>query len=1375
MSDLQRRIANLSPEKQRLLIAQLAQRGVSLPNQPTIPRKQANDTSPLSFTQQRLWFIHQLEPDSPAYNMPKAFSISGPLKIEILHQALEAIVARHEALRTTFIIKNGEPTQVIAQSWSLELPVIDLSNLPVDEREEETQRLLLQETKRPFNLSQDLMIRGTLLRLDDKDHILLLVTHHITSDHWSTGILQREIAALYEAFISGTDSPLPDLPIQYADFATWQRRWLQGEELERQLTYWRDQLGQGLPTLDLPTDRPRPPVQSYQGARQSFQLPEALSEAANKLSRREGATLFMTLLAAFKILLYRYTGQDDIIVGSPIAGRNRVETESLIGSFINTLVLRTNLSENPSFLELLKRTRKVVLEAQTHQELPFEKLVEALQPERDLSHPPLFQVMFNYRNGVEPVERFSDMTMSRLEIDRGLATYDLTFFIKEKAGELSGVLEYNTGLFDAATITRMIGHFQTLLAGIFTHPDTPISQLPFLTNTEQEQLLVTWNDTTIDLPQDGCIHQYFEAQVERSPNAVAVIFKEQTLRYDELNAQANQLAHYLRKLGVEPGMLVGLCVERSLDMIVGILGILKAGGAYVPLDPTYPKERLAFMLADAGISVLVTQEYLLSEMPKHSATVVCLDTDWQAIAKESKNPPPNLTRLDDLAYVIYTSGSTGKPKGVMVSHKNLVHSTNARLSYYQDPIKSFLLLSSFAFDSSVAGIFWTLCQGGSLCLPQPGEERDPSQLIRLIAQHQISHTVLLPSLYGLILETEDIQKIASLCTIIVAGEACLRALVDRHNECLPSTTLFNEYGPTEATVWSSVYNCQFIGERNSVPIGRPIANTQIFILDSHLQPVPVGIPGELYIGGAGLTQGYLNRPELTDEKFIQNPFANKPTSRLYRTGDLARYLPDGNIEFLGRTDHQVKIRGFRIELEEIEATLRKYPAIQDVVVITREDIPGDKRLVAYVVSQLEEEFQIGELRRFLKEKLPDYMIPAAFVPLDVLPLTPNGKVNRNALPIPDLTRLEPQETFVAPQDDLELQLAKIWEQFLGVRPISIRDNFFDLGGHSVLAVRLFAQIGKVFGKDMPLATLFQAPTIEQLANILRDEGWSPSWSSLVPIQPNGSKTPLFCAHAVGGNVLSLRALGQHLGPDQPFYALQSQGLDGKQVVPKRVQEMAAYYIEEIRTIQPEGPYYLAGQSSGGTIAFEMAQQLYDQGQQVALLALIDSRVLTHSFILSKVASLRHRLSFHMGNLTRLGANYFLIRAKDRSRRVRINVEGKLVTGAKKLYLYLGRSLPPMLRYADVREMIRRAIRGYEPQIYPGRVVLFRATDSFQAHVKSYEELQQAWSNMAEGGIEILNIPGEHNLEKEPFVGVLAEHLKPYLEERVNGSNQSTKR
>ncbi|MBD1825981.1 non-ribosomal peptide synthetase [Microcoleus vaginatus GB1-A2] len=1048
---------------------------------------------PLSFAQERLWFFDQLEPGNPFYNLCGAVRVTGQLNAEALRQSIEKIIERHEVLRTAFVAAEGEPIQVVAAAGDWTLPLIDLSDRSPDDRQAQVQRLSAQEARAPFDLGQSSLLRAKLLRLDFTEHVLLLTVHHIVFDGWSLGVFLRELAEFYQAFSSNDLPLLSPLPIQYADFAAWQRQQLQGEILETQLGYWKQQLSGSLPILNLPTDFPRPAVQTFQGARQTWELPKDLSLALAGLGQQEKSTLFMTLLAAFKTLLYRYTGQTDILVGSPIANRNRSETESLIGFFVNTLVLRSDLNGNPTFRELLRSVREVALGAYAHQDVPIEKLVEELQPERDLSYSPLFQVAFALQNGLTQTLELPGLTLKSHEIDTGTANFDLMLFLEETERGLTATWEYSTNLFQPSTIARMHGHFQILLEGIIANADRRLDELPLLSDRERHQLLVEWNNTRVDYPKDSTIHQMFEARAQQTPDAIAVVFEDQKLTYGELNKRANQVAHYLQKLGVKPEVRVGIYVDRSLEMVVGLLGIIKAGGAYVPLDPAYSSERLSFMLEDAKVQVLLAQSHLDEKIRDRAQSVVFLDSDWENIAIESKENCLSDVTPDCLAYVIYTSGSTGKPKGVQVNHRSAVHLFAATYPLFNFSERdAWTVFHSYAFDFSVWEIWGALVHGCKLVIVPLEVTQSPSAFYQLLCTERVTILNQTPSAIRQLIDaqkTADREPKWSLGLIICGGEALPAELASELLEW--NLPLWNFYGPTEATVWTAIHPIKSVeSKRGSIPIGRPLPNTQLYILDANLQPVPVGVLGQLYIGGAGLSRGYLNLPELTAQKFIPNPFCEEIGARLYKTGDIARYLQDGTIEFLGRSDNQVKIRGFRIELGEIEAVLSQHPAVRESVVLLGEDNSGENRLVAYIVSSsefsTEQPSLISKLRGFLKEKLPQYMIPSAFVLLEALPLTSNGKIDRRSLRAPDVERSELNAAF-APRTGEEQLLAEIWSQVLGVKQIGIGDNFFELGGHSLLATQLIAKVREAFQVELPLRSLFQYPTVESLAAVISQQ------------------------------------------------------------------------------------------------------------------------------------------------------------------------------------------------------------------------------------------------------------------------------------------------
>ncbi len=1194
-NSLSERQTKLSPAKQALLEKWM--RGEFAADRPAIPRRTEQGPVPLSFAQQRLWFLDQLLPGSPAYNIPTAIRLTGRLNVAVLQQSLDEIVRRHEVLRTTFPTVDGEAVQVIAPSLTWPLPVVDLQECSEATRETLTLQLAAEEAQRPFNLAHGPLLRATLLRSSEQEHVFLLTMHHIVSDGWSIGVFIREMSVLYDAFAVGQPSLLPELPIQYADFALWQREWLQGERLENQLTYWKQQLGDGPSALELPGDRPRPAIQTFRGARQPFELALSLSRALSALSQQEGVTLFMMLLAAFKTLLYRYTGQEDVLVGSPIANRNRTEIEGLIGLFVNTLVVRTNLAGNPTFRELLGRVRSVTSGAYAHQDLPFEQLIGELQPQRDLSRNPLFQVMFVLQNTPRPTMTRSDLTLSPLESRSGTAQFDLRLSMEEDGDGLGGLCEYSTEIFDAATINHLLNHFRALLMAIAADPEQRLSDLALLMTGERQQLLDDWNSTLTDysqMRQQG-LHHLIAEQVAQTSDATALVFENHHLTYQELGRRANQLAHYLQALGVGSESLVGISAERSLEMVIGLLGILKAGGAYVPLDPTYPRERLAFMLADAQVPVLLTQQRLVQDLPAHAAEVVCLDTGWDLISQSSEAAPANGATADSLAYAIYTSGSTGRPKGAMNTHRGICN----RLLWMQEayrltPADRVLQKTPFSFDVSVWEFFWPLLTGACLVVARPEGHKDSAYLVELIVEQHVTTMHFVPSMLQLFVEERNVGACQSLKRVICSGEALPFDLQTRFYARL-GAELHNLYGPTEAAVDVTFWACEREDDRRTVPIGRPIANTRIYLLDAQLRPVPVGMPGELHIGGVGLARGYLERAGLTAARFTPYPFSDQPGARLYKTGDLARYRSDGSIEFLGRIDFQVKVRGFRIELGEIEAMLNQHPTVRETVVTVHQDGFSDQRLVAYLVPSQAQPPATDELRRFLQTRLPEYMVPAAFVMLEALPLTPSGKVDRRALPAPDHDRVRSAVEFVAPRTEAEAQIATIWRQVLGIETVGIDDNFFDLGGESFKAIRAVRKIGE----SVSVIALFQHPTIRELAAYLaqgqpKREGILLELTRPFPAQDR--VISLVCVPYAGGSAITYQPLARALPKNYSLYAVEIPGHDYSQrdEALQSIKKVARRCVQEIQR-DLAGPIALYGHCLGGALTMEIAHLLEEVG------------------------------------------------------------------------------------------------------------------------------------------------------------------------------------
>ncbi len=1042
-----------------------------------IPRRWESGPSPLGLAQQRLWFLDQLEPGSPVYNISRRVRMQGALHLETLRQTLAALVARHESLRTRLVATEEGPRQVVSPSLDLPLLVTDLRALPSEQRESEARRLAVEEARRPFDLARGPLLRTTLVRLADDDHLLLLTIHHVVSDVWSMGVLFRELGALYGAFSRGDPSPLPALPIQYADYTVWQDQRLRGERLERELAWWRNRLRGAPAALDLPTDHPRPPARSGRGGKQSLTLDPRLSEALKALGHREQVTLFTTLLAGFQALLMRYTGQEDIVVGCPIAGRTRAETEGLIGFFVNTLALRTDLSGDPSFRELLGRVREVVLEADAHQEVPFEKLVEELQPERDLGRTPLFQVAFALQNVPRQKRDLPGLTLRSEGADTQTSKFDLMLYTWERGDGIRAALEYSADLFGAETARRLLTHFDTLLRGAVAEPDRRISELPLLSPEEWHRVVVAWNETATAFPREATVGGLFQAQAAATPDAPALAFGAQRLSYRELDRASNRLARYLQARGVGPDVPVGLGLDRSLDLLIGMLGIIKAGGCYVPLDPHYPPERVRFILADAGIGLIVTDSASLDRLSAGAARTVCLDGEAEAIAREDAAPVVSGAAADNLVYAMYTSGSTGVPKAVGVPHRGVVRLVRNTDYFETGPGEVFFQLCNIGFDVSTFELWGALLNGGCLAIAPPGP-LSLEEIGRAIREHGVTTLWLTAGLFHPMVD-ERLDDLRGVRQLLAGGDVLSPPHVARAIGGLPNTRVIDGYGPTEATTFACCHAVEAVIPGAPVPIGRPIGNTTAFVLDRHLRPVPIGVPGELFLGGPGVARGYLGRPGLTAERFLPDPFL-AGGGRLYRTGDRARWRADGTLDFLGRLDHQVKVRGFRVEPGEIEVMLAGHPAVRSAVVVSVGEGAGEKRLVAYLLPDGAAP-SAAELREYLQQRLPDFMVPSLFIPVEAWPLSASGKLDRRALPSPAPARMLPETAHVPPRTAEEERLAGIWADLLRVERVGVHDNFFALGGHSLLATQLMSRARAAFGVELPLRALFEAPTVAGLA------------------------------------------------------------------------------------------------------------------------------------------------------------------------------------------------------------------------------------------------------------------------------------------------------
>ncbi|AUT02775.1 non-ribosomal peptide synthetase [Nostoc sp. CENA543] len=1319
-----------------------------------IPALSPDSPKLLSFAQQRLWLLAQLQGSSAIYNMPIALQLNGKLDIDALRSSLAYLLNRHESLRMYFPTVAGEPQIALGTGdWVLGTgdweeageKFLQCPNI---------QDLIDAHAQEPFDLNTGPLFKAKLLQLEGEKSVLAINMHHIISDGWSMGVFVRELRQAYAAYSQGQTPNLAPLPIQYSDYAHWQRHWLQGEVLEKQINYWKQQLSDVSPLLELPTDYSRPAQQSYQGDRYCYSLSPELTAAVNAFSQQQGVSLYMTLLATLSILLSRYSRQEDLCIGSPIANRTHSQTEGLIGFFVNTLVMRQQIKPEQNFIEFLQQTRQTCLDAYAHQDVPFEVLVEKLRPERSMSYNPLFQVMLALENNESPDLDLSGLDIELLGVKGAIAKFDLTLLITESDNQLNCTWEYATDLFARATIQRMAEHFEVLLKGILDHPHQSINTLPLMTAAELLQLQC-WNQTQTDYPEDQTLIDLFEQQVAKNPHHIALVFASQSLTYQQLNQKANQLAHYLiHNHQIQPDTLIGISVERSLEMIIGLLGILKAGGAYVPIDPNYPPERIQFMLEDSGISILLSQSFLLHKLPltelTNSLQVICLDAE-NFTGESTANPTPQSTP-DHLAYVIYTSGSTGRPKGVMIEHRGLVNLTLAVDEVLQiQPQSRVLQFASFSFDASMWEIATTLSAGACLYLAQKYTLSPSQDLVNFLEACQISHVTLPPSVLSLLPQA----TLPDLQVLVTGGETCPTELVTRWAK---ERRFFNGYGPTESTVCASIALCQPNGKKPL--IGKPLSNLRIYLLDAQNQPLPPGIPGELCIAGVGLARGYLNRPQTTAQKFLEVELFGK-VERIYKTGDLARWRDDGNLEYLGRIDEQVKLRGFRIELGEIESLLLQHPSVEEAVV-TLYKTESNQSLIAYVMG-IDDDF-CSDLKKYLKSRVPEYMIPTQIIVLDELPLTPNGKTDRKALPTPHFTVTN---LHTAPRNAVEQQLEKVWSAVLERQKIGIHDNFFDLGGHSLLAIKLLNHIQEVFGQKLALSSLFQNPTIAQLAEQLSDSQVRKSHSDLLSLQPQGNATPLFCVPGANGHGFYFQDLAVNL-ENHPVYSLETPGRDGINKVPKSVELHASQLLKLLRQQQAKSPYILAGYSSGCAVAFEMAAQLEQQGEKVELLVILDSGLVIHPEYLTNRAEidwiwqLIQRVEAVKG--IPLGITYADLTAQsDDQARWDLAAE----------YLYKKNVLPEYssldLLKTNMQVMIQLTINyaNYQPRHQiAAPIVLFRASEVHEIvlqelrAISNYELSDWGWQAYTQNPVKVVSVPGNHGrMLYEPNVKILASQLR----------------
>ncbi len=1310
-------------------------------------------TAPLSSSQKEMWIIDQMQPGNYAYNLSIAYRLTGDLNVKLLEHSFNNIIQRHEILRTTFSSANDHPLQYIHRNNVLKIKKMNCTNS--GDGKTGLNDLLRREVTRPFDISKLPLIRVTTIKLSSTENILLLSMHHIISDGFSLMILFEELSRLYNCSSNNPGNALPKLEYQYTDYVKLENEKNLSPPYDEQLNYWINQFNDQSGNLGLPLDKTRPSIQSPAGSNEFFVLPKTLIDKLNSIGISKGCTFYMTFLAAFQIFLSKYSDNDDIIVGSPLSNRPDI-AKNLIGNFLNVTALLNNISEYADFPSLLLNTRQVVLNTLKYRDLSFEKLVNALKIKRDLSRNPVFQVMLQ----ILPKISFNlkDLEVTHLNFDLGYSQLDLSLHLYQTDDGYNCRLEYDTDLFDRNTIKRMIINFHYFLNELVKNPEIKLREISVINPKEKSRVINEWNNTQINYPQDITLTQLFEQQAAQTPDKFAIKFGDRKITYNELNRKANQLGKYLKSIGIGPGSIVGVCLDRSFEMVIGILGILKAGGAYLPVDPDQPAERIHYILEDACVKLILTLKKNDGIFNRKN-NLLLLDSDRDRISRFDSQNMNHQFPLNNAAYIIYTSGSTGNPKGVIIEQKSVV---NFLLSMKQNPGISpddvLLAVTTISFDIAGLEIFLPLISGAGIILANKSEISDGKLLIQLILDNEVTMMQATPSTWKLMIDagwnkTPDLKM---LCGGEAFPKTLANSLLERGGE------LWNMYGPTETTIWSSVNNIEK-GDKE-VTIGKPIANTEFFIVDKNLNLVPIGAAGELLISGAGLARGYLGNDKLTSEKFIPNHI-KEDGSRLYRTGDKVKSDADGRMHFLGRLDYQVKIRGHRIECGEVESVISKDVNIQQCVVKAVEVAPTDIRLAAYFIPVSFNNFSIEDLKKKLNRTLPAYMIPSFFVKMEQFPLTQNGKLDRKKLPFPDSTELESERQYVPPRDDLDLQLILIWENAFGIKNIGINDDFFDLGGHSLLAAHIFSRIHKYLGKNLPLAALFQTSTISGLADIIRGKNWKPLWRSIVPLRTTGNKPPIFLVHGAEGNILLYKNLINHLDADYPVYGLQSQGLDGQSPILDNVSEMAQKYIMEIKDVLPDGPYILGGYCLGGTIAYEIARQLKESGNEVVLVAMFETYNIqnnTPPFVLRTFHKFEN-LFFQVMNLyitskeSRL--QYFSEKFNVEINRLKV----KLKIVKSKLFSLLKIENNLSYQHLLINKINDGAQNSHSQKLFDGEVILFKPVRYFAG----YNNVYFGWENLAGKNFNIINMPcyprGSLN---EPFVKLLAEKLGEVLNKNV---------